>query len=126
LLKTARETINSGGSGSSAQHAARIRQEEAAQILEDQAVAQAQALAAAQQAEAIAANAIAAANAANANADQQPPADLDPIAKRLALLARINVQNISTEKNKRIAKGLQICKPNLYLFLLKRYYNNLT
>jgi hypothetical protein len=102
----ARRTINSGCSGSSPQHAEFLRQEEAAQSLEDQAVAQA--LAAAQQAEEIFNIAIAAANAANANADQQPPANVDPVARRLALLARINVQNISSEKNKRIAKGMQI------------------
>jgi hypothetical protein len=105
----ARRTINSGGSGSSAQHAEILRQKEAAQLLEEQAVAQAHALAAAQQAEEIINNDIAAANTANANADQQqPPPNMDPVARRSALLARINVQNISSEKNKRIAKGLQI------------------
>jgi hypothetical protein len=101
----ARRTINSEGSGSSAQHAEMERQEEAAQLLEDQAVAQAQVLAAAQQAKEIANNAIAAAIAANANAEQQ---QMDPAAKRLSLLARINVQNISSERNNRIAQGLKI------------------
>jgi hypothetical protein len=102
----ARDTLNSGGAGttgSSAQHAAQQREQEAAQLLKDQAVAQA--LAAAQQAEENANNAIAAANAANVNEDLQ---QVDPVAKRLSLLARINVQNINSEKNNRVAQGLKI------------------
>jgi hypothetical protein len=105
-----RNTINSGGTGSSAQHAAQARREEAAQLLEDQAVAQAEALAAAQQAEEIVNNDIAAANAANANADNANADELpvDPAARRLSLLARINIQNITSERKNKIEQGLKI------------------
>jgi hypothetical protein len=110
----ARDTLNSGGTGttdSSAQGAAQQREQEAAQVLEDQAVAQA--LAAAQQAEENANIANAALNAANNNEDLQ---QMDPVAKRLSLLARINVQNINSEKNNRIAQGLKILQDKVLPF----------
>ena len=89
-----RETNNSRGLGSSADHAALIRQEIHDQRLEDEAVAQAL-VAAQQEAEQIAQQEI---DEANAN----------PAAKRLSLLAKVNAQNIGSEKEKRLTKGLQI------------------
>jgi hypothetical protein len=107
----ARDTINSGGSGSSAQHNEILRQEaiaENAQLQADQAVAQA--LQAAEQAHQIAqqkADAIAA-QALAAEEEIEPLPNLDPAAKRQALLARVNAKNIDVEKERRMAKGLQI------------------
>jgi hypothetical protein len=95
-----RRTNNSRNSGSSAQHSEQLRQEEADQILEDEAVAQA--LTAAQQADALTAEALA------AEEEVEALANLDPAAKRVALLAQVNAQNIGGEKEKRIAKGLLI------------------
>jgi hypothetical protein len=103
----ARETNNSRTSGSSAAHTEKLRQEAAAQNAqwqEDKAVAQA--LDAAEQADQIAqqeADAIAA-QALAAEEEIEPLANLDPAAKRLALLARVNAKNIDGEKEKRMAK----------------------
>jgi hypothetical protein len=103
----ARDTINSGGSGSRATHREIERQEaiaKNAQLQADEAVAQA--LQAADQAQQIAQQE-AGAIAAQALADQEE-ANLNPAAKRQAILARVNAKNIDGEKERRMAKGLQI------------------
>jgi hypothetical protein len=48
---------------------------------------------------------------------------MDPAAKRLSLLARINVQNISSERNNRIAQGLKILQAKSLPFSVEEILN---
>jgi hypothetical protein len=112
----------------SAQHAQELLQDaadEAAQNLVDQA-ADAQALAADQAAaqaladadqEEVDAQVLADAQAAEAlAAEQEVEEQLDPVAKRSSLLARVNAQNIDIERKKRISKGLLILQSKVSPF----------
>jgi hypothetical protein len=87
------QTRGNSGSGSSAEHAAQQRREEAAEVASAADLAMAHDIAAAQDAQ----------QAANDLAEAQETA-----AKRTSLIQQINAQSIISEKNRRIAKGLQI------------------
>jgi hypothetical protein len=96
-------TRGNSGSGSSAEHTAQQRREEAAEVASAAALAMAQNIAAAQDAHQAAIDLAANDLAANNLAGVQDPAE-----KRASLIQQINAQNIISEKNRRIAKGLQI------------------